>query len=133
MDDAIHINIREECVCKLEFYFRDVVYVGLVSMIQDAAQNIVTAVEQTSLFGKYKIDFIIVTGNMFTLMHHSPLHKMYINLLQKEIEGRLRERKTFPIVCVLQESQSQLLKSTINEKSYLCDILNYGKNLSIAA
>ncbi|KAI7890894.1 uncharacterized protein EV154DRAFT_234836 [Mucor mucedo] len=127
MDKIIHISVSELCSCEIQVCLRNIIDIGLKPIIQDIAENITGAVQNTAMFGYYSVEFILVTGNMFTLMYDSPLYGVYTCMLQSEIEHSLEAKKIDTIwLLVLQNYQNQLLKQAVHEKSYIYDEFRTG-------
>ncbi|KAG2191452.1 hypothetical protein INT47_012749 [Mucor saturninus] len=118
MDSKIQLNINTKCGCSINIFLRDIIEVGLMSVIGSMATNIVASLTNKNLFGNYAPNYIFVFGDPFNLAQGSKIHIAYTMIMQKAIDDGVyikeKDAKTF----VVRESILQLLDTFLSGKKH---------------
>ncbi|KAI7891410.1 uncharacterized protein EV154DRAFT_223792 [Mucor mucedo] len=122
MDSIIQLSINTNCGCSISIFLRDIIEVGLMSVIEGITTDIVASLTDKTLFGNYVPNYIFVLGNPFNLVQRSKIHTAYTMIMQKAIDDGVyikeKDTKTF----VPRESIYQLLKTfSSRKKPYMFD------------
>ncbi|KAI7891430.1 uncharacterized protein EV154DRAFT_224255 [Mucor mucedo] len=122
MDSIIQLSINTKCGCSISIFLRDIIEVGLMSVIEGITTDIVASLTDKTLFGNYVPNYIFVLGNPFNLVQRSKIHTAYTMIMQKAIDDAVyikeKDTKTF----VPRESIYQLLKTfSSRKKPYMFD------------
>ncbi|KAI7891359.1 uncharacterized protein EV154DRAFT_602498 [Mucor mucedo] len=116
MDSKIQLNINTKCGCSINIFLRDIIEVGLMSVIEGITTYILASLTNKKLFGNYVPNYIFVFGDPFNLAQGSKIHKTYSMLMQKAIDDgvyiKQKDTKTF----VLRESFFQLPETFLSGK-----------------
>ncbi|KAI7891451.1 uncharacterized protein EV154DRAFT_224718 [Mucor mucedo] len=86
MDSKIQLDINTKCGCSISIFLRDIIEVGLMSVIEGITTDILASLDNTELFGNYVPNYIFVFGNPFNLAQGSKIHIAYTMLMQKAID-----------------------------------------------
>ncbi|KAI7891356.1 uncharacterized protein EV154DRAFT_222674 [Mucor mucedo] len=116
MDSKIQLNINTKCDCSISISLCDIIEVGLMSVIESMATDILSSLINKRLFGNYVPNYIFVFGNPFNLGQGSKIHIAYTMIMQKAMDDGVyikeKDTKTF----VLRVSIFQLLEKFLSGK-----------------
>ncbi|KAI7888094.1 uncharacterized protein EV154DRAFT_321733 [Mucor mucedo] len=122
MDSKIQLNINTKCGCSISIFLRDIIKVGLMSVIEGITTGITASLTNKEIFGNCVPICIFVFGDPFNLGQGSKIHIAYTMIMQKAIDDGVyikeKDTKTF----VLRESIFQLLETSLSgKKPYMFD------------
>lgn len=126
MDSKTLLRTSEECFCSIVISFRNVIEVGLKSVVKNVATTIAAALTNKEMFRYYETDFVFVFGNPFNLSPSSPIYTIYTMLLQKEIDDSINIKEKDAQAFVFKESVYLLMKNFTCTKPYLYDRFTIG-------
>ncbi|KAI7891375.1 uncharacterized protein EV154DRAFT_551551 [Mucor mucedo] len=110
MDSRIQLNINTKCGCGISIFLRNIIEVGLTSVIENMATDILSSLTNKTLFGNYVPNYIFVFGNPFNLTYGSKIYTAYTMIIQKAIDDGIYIKEKDTKAFVLKESIFQLLK-----------------------
>ncbi|KAG2193299.1 hypothetical protein INT47_008660 [Mucor saturninus] len=116
MDSKIQLNINTKCGCSISIFLRDIIEVGLMSVIEGITTDILACLTNKRLFGNYVPNYIFVFGDPLNLGQVSKIHITYTMIMQKAIDDGVyikgKDTKTF----VVRESILILLQTLLSGK-----------------
>ncbi|KAI7891357.1 uncharacterized protein EV154DRAFT_222753 [Mucor mucedo] len=122
MDSKIQLDINTKCGCNISIFLRDIIEIGLMSVIEGVTTDILASLDNTELFGNYVPNYIFVFGNPFNLAQGSKIHIAYTMLMQKAIDDGVYIKETDTKTFVVGEFIFQLLGMFLSgKKPYMFD------------
>ncbi|KAI7891434.1 uncharacterized protein EV154DRAFT_224321 [Mucor mucedo] len=120
MKSKIQLDINTKCDCSISIFLRDIIEVGLMSVIESITTDILASLHNKELFGNYVPNYIFVFGDPFNLALGSMIHIAYTMLMQKAIDDGVYIKEKDTKIFVLREFIFQLLETFLSgEKPYM--------------
>lgn len=119
MNSKVELKFNDKCACTTTISLRNIMEIGMKSVIENIATITTTSLTNKELFGNYKVDYLFVLGDPFNLSHGSQIYNAY-SLITQQVIGddiHLKERNILPFV--LRESIFTLLESVKSQKPYM--------------
>ncbi|KAG2199998.1 hypothetical protein INT47_000348 [Mucor saturninus] len=116
MNSKIQLDINPKCGCSISISLCDIIEVGLTSVIENMAADIVASLTNKTLFGSYVPNYIFVFGNPFNLMYGSKIYTACTKIMQKAIDDGIYFKEKDTKAFVLRESILQLLRLFVPKK-----------------
>ncbi|KAI7891461.1 uncharacterized protein EV154DRAFT_224909 [Mucor mucedo] len=122
MDSKIQLDINTKCGCSISIFLRDIIEVGLMSVIEGITTDILASLDNEELFGNYVPNYIFVFGDPFNLAQGSKIHIAYTMIMQKSVDDVVYMEEKDTMIFVLRESIFELLETFLTgKKPYMFD------------
>ncbi|KAG2200090.1 hypothetical protein INT47_007735 [Mucor saturninus] len=128
MDSKKELRINDKCTCSINIFLRDIIEVGMNSVINCTSTSTVASLTNKELFGNYEVDYLFMLGDPFHLSHGSLIHNAY-SMITQQVVGEnihLKERNVLPFI--LRESILKLLEVVTQIKPYMYESSDDVKN-----
>lgn len=104
---------------------RHIIHIGVKPVLYEIATVMSASLVNVRLFGNYKVDCLIVLGNVFSISNTS-LCKEYTVLLKAAVDAIIRQKEKDTSCFILHENFPQFLRITPYEKPYMLHSLITG-------
>ncbi|KAG2199838.1 hypothetical protein INT47_009451 [Mucor saturninus] len=116
MNSKIQLNINTKCGCSISIFLCDIIEVGLMSVIESMATDILAYLTNKNVFGNYVPNYIFVFGDPFNLGQSSKIHIAYTMIMQKAIDDGVHIKEKDTKTFVVRESILILLPTLLSGK-----------------
>lgn len=121
MDYTYHLKITEECPCTIVLFFRDIIEMGIRSVIKSLVTTIAASAINTALFGHYEVEFMFLLGDPFNFSSFLSTYYIYTAIVHQEINISIELKAEYIQGFALQESLCQLLNQTTSKSPHMHD------------
>lgn len=126
LDDKISLSINALCNCTVFLSLRHVIHIGVKPILYEIATVMAASLVNTNIFGNYKVDRLIVIGNVFNIKDTSPIYREYTALLQVAVDEIIRQKEKDTNCFILHENLSRFLQITRDDKQHMLWSLTTG-------
>ncbi|KAG2208760.1 hypothetical protein INT47_007859 [Mucor saturninus] len=127
MDSEIKLSTtNNKCACSINISFRNIIEVGLKSVLKNVATIIGSSLTNKEIFANYETNYIFMLGDPFQLSYGSSIHTVYTQMLQKEINNSIYLKEKDTQAFALIESVYMLLDPLTQIKPYLYEKFSKG-------
>ncbi|KAG2195969.1 hypothetical protein INT47_007105 [Mucor saturninus] len=119
--------IDDDCDgCHVCLSLRDIIDIGLKPAIQNLANITASSLVDGESFESYEIDYIFIIEDMFGKARYTPLHNVYITILQRLVNSSIELKEKDTTAFILQETINQLMEPVAYMKSYMYNSFTTG-------
>lgn len=126
MDDKTKIMLGEECGCSIYVTARNIIEMGVKSVLQKMTTKIAASLTNINLFGKYEVNFVFIMGDIFNLERNPIMHTIYRRLLQEAYNESIAMKGKDASGFIIQKDIFQLLQPIKTKKPFMYDSFTIG-------
>ncbi|KAG2209182.1 hypothetical protein INT47_005474 [Mucor saturninus] len=126
MDDKTKIMLGEECGCSIHVTARNIIEMGVKSVLQKMTTKIAASLTNINLFGKYEVNFVFIMGDIFNLERNPIMYTIYGQLLQEAYNESIAMKGKDASGFIIQKDIFQLLQPIMAKKPFMYDSFTIG-------
>lgn len=124
MNDIKMINLTCKCTCRIHLSIRDIIKIAFKPVLRDIITILSASFVNTSLFGTYKdIPHLFI---MIYFNHNLQFQNVLTNVLSKELDNSLEEKKLETKYFILPDFPDQLFQPKYTQKPFSYESFQVG-------